>query len=71
MAKTTKIFIICAQSLSHIRLWDSMDCSPPGSSAHSLFQARTLEWVPFPTLIFIVCLSTNLDAGDHRVVPAA
>ena len=22
-----------------------MDCSPPGSSAHGIFQARVLEWV--------------------------
>ena len=22
-----------------------MDCSPPGSSVHGLFQARTLKWV--------------------------
>jgi len=22
-----------------------MDCSPPGSSAHGIFQARILEWV--------------------------
>ena len=22
--------------------------SPPGSSAHGIFQAKTLEWVPFP-----------------------
>jgi len=22
-----------------------MDCSPPGSSVHGLFQARILEWV--------------------------
>ena len=22
-----------------------MDCSPPGSSAHGILQARTLEWV--------------------------
>ena len=26
-------------------LCDSMDCSPPGSSAHLIFQARMLEWV--------------------------
>ena len=26
-------------------LWDSMDCSPPGSSVHGIFQARILEWV--------------------------
>jgi len=26
-------------------LGDPMDCSPPGSSAHGIFQARVLEWV--------------------------
>ena len=25
-------------------LRDPMDCSPPGSSAHGIFQARVLEW---------------------------
>ena len=25
-----------------------MDCSPPGSSAHGILQARILEWVAFP-----------------------
>ena len=25
-------------------LCDPMDCSPPGSSAHGIFQARGLEW---------------------------
>ena len=28
-------------------LWDPMDCSPPGSSVHGIFQARILEWVAF------------------------
>ena len=23
----------------------SMDCSPPGSSVHGIFQARILEWI--------------------------
>ena len=23
---------------------DAMDCSPPGSSAHGIFQAKVLEW---------------------------
>ena len=23
---------------------DRMDCSPPGSSVHGIFQARVLEW---------------------------
>ena len=30
---------------SHVTLWDSMDCSPTGSSVHGISQARTLEWV--------------------------
>ena len=30
---------------SRVRLCDSMDCSLPGSSAHGILQARTLEWV--------------------------
>ena len=25
-------------------LCDPMDCSPPGSSVHGIFQARTVEW---------------------------
>ena len=25
-------------------LWDPMDCNPPGSSIHGIFQARVLEW---------------------------
>ena len=25
-------------------LSDPMDCSPPGSSIHGIFQARVLEW---------------------------
>ena len=30
-------------------LRDPMDCSLPGSSAHGIFQARVLEWVPLPS----------------------
>ena len=31
--------------LSWVWLCDHMDCSPPGSSVHGIFQARILEWV--------------------------
>ena len=33
-------------------LHDPMDCSPPGSSLHGIFQARVLEWgaIAFSTL---------------------
>ena len=30
---------------SCLTLWDTMDCSLPGSSIHGIFQARILEWV--------------------------
>ena len=30
-------------------LSDPMDCSPPGSSVHGIFQARVLEWVSLPS----------------------
>ena len=29
-------------------LCDLMDCSPPSSSVHGIFQARLLEYVAFP-----------------------
>ena len=32
------------QSLS-----DPVDCSPPGSPIHGIFQVRVLEWVPLPS----------------------
>ena len=35
-----------AQSYPTLR--DPMDCSPPGSSVHGIFQARVLEWVAIP-----------------------
>ena len=33
---------------SCLSLWDFMDCSPPGSSVHEIFQARILEGVAIP-----------------------
>ena len=36
----------CCYSLSCVRLFcDPMDCSPPESFVHGIFQARILEWV--------------------------
>ena len=29
---------------SYLTLCDPMDCSPPGSSVHGIFQVRVLEW---------------------------
>ena len=36
-------------SLSHVWLWDPVDCSSPGSSVHGVLQARILEWVAMPS----------------------
>ena len=33
----------------YLTFWDPMDCSPPDSSVHGIFQARILEWLPFPS----------------------
>ena len=32
-------------ALSYLTLLYPMDCSPPGSSVHGIFQAGILEWV--------------------------
>ena len=40
-------------------LSDPMDCSPPGSSVHGIFQARVLEWgaIAFSTTKGSMCIS--------------
>ena len=43
-------------------LWDPMDCSPPGSSVHGIFQARVLEWV---VIAFSGELRTVKNAGKE------
>ena len=35
----------CSVAKLCLTLCDPMDCSPPGSSVHGIFQARILEWV--------------------------
>ena len=49
-------------------LSDPMDCSPPGSSAHGIFQARVLEWgaIAFSEVDSIQLLSNRADAGPGR-----
>ena len=51
--KNSQVKYVCAcmhvKSLqSCVTLCDSMDCSPPGSSVHGVFQVRILEWVVIP-----------------------
>ena len=41
-------------------LSDPMDCSPPGSSVHGIFQARVLEWgAIFPSIVVLKMLEHN------------
>ena len=35
---------VCVCVLSHVRLCNPVDCSPPSSSVHGIFQARILGW---------------------------
>ena len=32
----------------YLTLCDPLNCSPPGSSVHGIFQVRMPEWLPFP-----------------------
>ena len=43
----TVVVIMCACSVAQLcpTLCDSMDCSPPDSSIHGIFQVRILKWV--------------------------
>ena len=38
-------YVLCLVAQSCQTLCYPMDCSPPGSSVHGIFQARILEWV--------------------------
>ena len=43
-------------------LSDPMDCSPPGSSIHGIFQARVLEWgaIAFSAMEYYSAIKTKL-----------
>ena len=42
---------------------DPMDCSPPGSSVHRIFQARVLEWIA-------TSFSRGPDPAESRGAPS-
>ena len=46
---------------SYPTLSDLMDCSPPGSSKHGIFQARVLEWGA-------IAFSVSLAQGTLRLI---
>ena len=48
---------------------DPLDCSPPGSSVHGIFQARVLEWgaVAFSIDIGLLVLKEMIEKF-HKIV---
>jgi len=46
-----------------------MDCSPPGSSVHGIFQARILEWVPLPSPTDSAGINKYLLSFQYRPHP--
>ena len=44
LSKPTVVFGTCVCAQSRPTLCDPMNCSPPGSSVHRIFQARILKW---------------------------
>ena len=60
-----------AQSCPTLR--DPMDCSPPGSSVHGIFQARVLEWaaIAFSNIIhysYILKQFTSFSVLSHILI---
>ena len=47
-------------------LSDPMDCSPPGSSIHEIFQARVLEW---SAIAFSISYSKQVIFEDADLCP--
>ena len=51
------LICMCSVTQSCPTVCDPMDCSPPGSSVHGIFQARILEWV---------AISFSRESSWHR-----
>ena len=60
---------------------DPMDCNPPGSSVHGIFQARVLEWgaITFSLLVCAAAAAKSLQScltlcdpidGSHQASPS-
>jgi len=58
--------IIVKVAQSFLTLCDPRDCSPPGSSAHGILQARTLEWVTISFSIEDIMLSEISWSHTHK-----
>ena len=48
-------------------LCDHMDCSPPGSSVHGIFQAIVLEWIAIRRLYYLHFINEDLASNLPQV----
>ena len=55
---------------SCLTLLDPMDCSPPGSSVHGIFQASVLEWVAIASSEFSLYMRF-IKIPSHRLFPSS
>ena len=70
---------MCSVAKSCPALLNPLDCSPPGSSARGILQARILEWVTMPSSrnIFMVVYDSFVgkesvcNAGDPGSIPGS
>ena len=57
---------VCVHARAHsvaqscLTLCDSIDCNPPGSSVHGIFQAGILEWVAISFIYIYICFKIKL-----------
>ena len=49
-----------------LTLSDPMDCSPPGSSVHGIFQARILEWGAIAFSDYNSVSKVRLGSVEHK-----
>ena len=54
-----------------LTLCDSTDCSPPGSSAHGILQARMLEWAAISFSMFQLYCFTKIKSVPLRFTDGA
>ena len=56
---------------SCLTLSDPMDCSPPGSSVHGIFQARVLEWgaIAFSRTVWRVPQKLKIGLSHDPAIP--
>ena len=64
---------VCASSVvqSCLTLGDPLDCSPPGSSVHGIFQTRIPEWVAissskgsFQSVSCVSCIASRFYTAE-------